>query len=154
MAMSPEAQAEYNKALTAAVLKHGTMVSKDASSYGWEDYEYHHGPNWSGRHKSHHVTCGWASVGKPEEDYWHEFQGTFYEGDTSVHGIVIKGLTCNCGRIQDREMRWQASIQTVAEAIFEEAFSKKNEEKPTSKCPGPPHKGHASSDWTCPYDAD
>ena len=22
-----------------------------------------------------------------------------------------------------------------------------------SKCPGPPHAGHASSDWTCPLDA-
>lgn len=124
MAMSPEAQVEYEKALTAATLKHGTMADRNASFYGWQDFRYHHGEVWSEKHVPHHLACELINVGKPEEDYWHEFQGTFYEGDTAVHGIVLKGLTCACGEIQDREMRWTANMQEVAEAVFEEAFGK------------------------------
>lgn len=154
MAMSPEVRAEYDKALIAAILKRGTMVSEDASIYGWEDYDYHFGPSWSRaeRRTPHHLACVLVSIGRPVETRWDEFQGTFYEGDTSEHGVELPGITCECGKLEDRTLRWKASPQAIAEAVFEEAFGKKEPEK--SKCPGPPHKGHASSDWTCPLDAD
>lgn len=152
MAMSPEAQAEYDEALTAAVLKHGTLVREDPSFYGWEDFDYHLGHGLRSRHTAHHLKCEIVSTGKPVESTWHEFQGTFYEGDTSVHGIDLPEVTCACGKVQDRTFRWQARMQEVAEAVFEEAFGNRAEEKPKSKCPGIPHRGHASTDWTCPYD--
>ena len=98
MTMSPEMRAEYDKAMMAAAMKHGIPVSRDASTYGWADY-----------------------------DTWDEFVDTFYEGDTSQHGITVDKVTCACGEIgKDRQIRWKADMQEVAEAVFEEAFGGKS----------------------------
>lgn len=125
MAMSPEVQAEYDKALTAVVLRHGFLVKNDPSTYGWVDYEYygHYGKN----HRPHHLSCPLTATGKPRETVWREFNGTFNDEDDSVHGIEISEVGCACGKLKDRTWRWSANMQEVAEAVFEEAFGKKND---------------------------
>jgi hypothetical protein len=112
--MSPEVRAEYQRALTRATARHGSIVSRDASFYGWTDWDA----------STHAQRC---DVRVPEgaevsEVSWDEFRGTFYEGDTTVHGVEVDGASCRCGQIKDRRVRWSATVQEVAEAVFTEAF--------------------------------
>ena len=125
MTMSPEAQKQYDAAMMAAAIKHGTMVSRNPSFYGWSARP------WSGDDASdckHMEHCQFVpgSTSAVEEDDWNEFMGTFYEGDTTKHGVIVKGVSCACGEIKDRSVRWQADMQEVAEAVFEEAFGPKD----------------------------
>lgn len=116
--MDEEIREEYERLLVRLVLANGSLVGEDASFYGWHDHTTF---RWPGPGFSEHVgTCGIKSTGRVQEDIWYEFKGTFYEGDTSVHGISLKGVTCNCDKVQDREVRWSAPMQEVAEAVFEE----------------------------------
>ena len=120
MTMSPEMRAEYDKAMMAAAMKHGIPVSRDASTYGWADYD----AASHIREGCHAVTTAKSTA---EGDTWDEFVDTFYEGDTSQHGITVDKVTCACGEIgKDRQIRWKADMQEVAEAVFEEAFGGKS----------------------------
>ena len=120
--MDDRVRAEYERILTAAILKHGSLVRKDASQYGWLDgLEY--GEGW--KNPRHSVQCGIAKTGRIVEDaYWYEFMGTFYEGDNTVHGMEVHGVTCNCGKITDRVFRWSESpgeaIRIVLESVLED----------------------------------
>jgi hypothetical protein len=103
--MDDRVRTEYEKILTAAILKHGSLVRKDASQYGWLDgLEY--GEGW--KNPRHSVQCGIAKTGRIVEDaYWYEFMGT-----------------CNCGKITDRVFRWSESpgeaIRIVLESVLED----------------------------------
>jgi hypothetical protein len=112
--MSPEVRAEYNRALARAAAKNGSFVAPNASFYGWMDWNAY----------EHMKTCQVVvpDTAKAEEDTWDEFQGTFYEGDTTHTGVVVKGVSCRCGRYTNRDVRWAATVQEVAEAVFIEAF--------------------------------
>lgn len=111
MAMSPEAQAAYNAALTKVLFKHGVLVDSTPDIYGWMDLDYEHA--WE---------CKLSTKNVPVEDRWDEFMGTFSDEDTTRHGIVIHGVSCACGKLQQRSIRWHARMQEIAEAVFEEAF--------------------------------
>jgi hypothetical protein len=118
MTMSDKARAEYDKAMMAVTLKHGHVVVLTGGYYGWQDYD-------AARHLD-----GCTIVAPPkaavEEDTWSEFEGTFFEGDSRHHGIIVTGVTCVCGEIgTGRTVRWEADMQEVAEAVFEEAFGGK-----------------------------
>ena len=78
--------------------------------YGWEDYagQCHVDPRYDG--------CKWEV---PEgsllyEETYDQFQGTFYEGDTSEDGINVSGCRCACGKFTDVTLRWDG---TLAELI-------------------------------------
>ena len=107
---------EYERILTAAILKNGSLVRNEGNTYyGWTDYEA----------TTHISSCGAAKTGRIVEDaYWYEFMGTFYEGDETVHGMEVHGVTCNCGRITDRVYRWSESpgeaIRIVLESVLED----------------------------------
>lgn len=115
-------QTEYEKILTAAIIKHGSIVRQDASLYGWiSDEEY----SLPFRGPRHSVECGIASTGLVEEHAtWYEFAGTFAEQDNYKHGMEVHGVTCNCGKITDRVFRWDApvgeAIRTVMMGLLEE----------------------------------
>jgi hypothetical protein len=114
--MDERLEAEYKKILTAAIIKNGSLVKQDGGSqFGWADSNTEWGVGLRGtRHTS---SCGIAKTGRVEEyASWYEFMGTFYEGDNTVHGMEVHGVTCNCGLITDRVFRWSTS---VSEAIRE-----------------------------------
>jgi hypothetical protein len=127
MAMSPEAQAEYNRAMAAATVKHGSIVRTNGTFYGWSDYDAAmHVAGWSYTDKSV-KPCPLVvpEHGTVREDEWSQFEGTFYDGDTTHHGVTVTGVSCSCGQLTDRTVRWEANMQEVAEAIFEIAFGPK-----------------------------
>jgi hypothetical protein len=115
MAMSLKAQNVYDAALLAAVLKHGVLVEKNPDIYSWMDLDW-----------KHVRVCQVTTTDKPVEDHWNEFMGSFYEGDTSVHGIVLNKVSCACGKLKNRSLRLQGSVSEIAEAVFEEAFGGKS----------------------------
>lgn len=125
MAISAEAQAEYERVLKLLVLKHGSLALEDPSIYGWVDYRYYTYANKG--QQLHHVICKITSSEVPKEDHWREFNGTFNDEDDSVHGIVLKGVSCACGKLKNREFRWTERMQRVAELVFEEAFGRRND---------------------------
>lgn len=120
--MDDRVREEYNRILTAAIIKNGSLVRTDASQYGWSDYGDYGNDFTKPRHST---TCGIAKTGRVVEDAdWYEFMGTFYEGDNTVHGMEVHGVSCNCGRITDRVFRWSESpgeaIRIVLESVLEE----------------------------------
>lgn len=118
--MSPEAQAAYNDILKDLVLRNGTLVKEDPSIYGWVDYKYYRCHEKG--YEPHHLSCEISSSQPPVEDYWREFNGTFNDEDDSVHGIVLKSVNCACGKLKEREFRWEGRMQEVAKAVFAEMF--------------------------------
>lgn len=114
MPMSPEAQAQYDAALTVVTLKNGLVVRDHPSIYMWTDYPLTEHVQSTG--------CALTATGTAKETIWDEFQGTFYDGDTSVHGLQVSGVSCACGQVVDRAMRWEATVSAVAESVFNEAF--------------------------------
>jgi hypothetical protein len=113
MSMSPEAQREYDDALRKITLQHGTPLRVNPSFYVQNDY----------RLVGHAATCGIVTASKPKEDVWHEFAGTFASTDAGKrHGIVVTDVSCNCGQLVQRTIRWEASISEISEALFGEIF--------------------------------
>lgn len=116
MAMSPEVRAEYETILKRIVLKYGSVVDRAADIFGWQDYGL----------TTHARKCMITAQGEIHEDVWNEFMGTFYEGDTSVHGMLVTAVDCTCGQIKHRKMRWSASVQEIAEAVFTELYEERH----------------------------
>ena len=114
MAMSPEAQEEYNRALKIALIRHGSVIEKNPSTYGWADYQA----------TEHLRQCGGWSLWNADEDTWHEFVDS-YAGSEAKHGLALERVTCNCGHLAVRTVRWKAELSEVAEAVFEAAFGPK-----------------------------
>lgn len=112
--MSPEVRAEYDRALARAAAKNGRIVSTDASFYGWSDWDAY----------EHMKNCAVVvpATAKAVETTWEEFEDTYYEGDTTHTGVVVKGVSCRCGQYTDRNVQWEATVREVAEAVFTEAF--------------------------------
>lgn len=124
-------QAEYEAILTAAIIKNGSLIGKDASIFGWatmDDYDTGPRGGWAGATR-HSVTCGIASTGRVEEDAtWYEFAGTFATSDHYKHGMEVHGVTCNCGKIQDRVYRWDAPVGEAIRIVMLELVEKNVDE--------------------------
>lgn len=116
--MTPEVEREYKRHLMTAALQHGELVATDASFYGWRDYSEE---EWVGR-RPHYRACALTGT-SVHETSWGEFMGTFYDGDTTVHGVEVRGVSCACGRLKDRRVRWTAHPGDVAKAVFEELYT-------------------------------
>lgn len=113
MAMSPDVEREYQNAIRQVVLKHGTPISLPGQGrWGWQDFE-------AGNHL---WQCGGRSDREVAEDDWYEFVSMGGPGDGHTHGVSLPGVSCNCGHLTDRTVRWQAHPSEIAEAVFEQAF--------------------------------
>lgn len=124
--MDDRVRAEYEKILTAAIIKNGSLVRPGNTYYGWGDYagDYDSRDPWGGGPR-HSATCGIASTGRVDEDAtWQEFMGTFYEGDESKHGMEVHGVTCNCGKLQDRTFRWDAPVGEAIRVVMMELLER------------------------------
>lgn len=121
-------QAEYTAIITRAIIKHGSLVRSDSSLFGWvsdEDYGKGERYTWPVGPR-HSITCGIAKTGRVDEHaYWYEFMGTFYEGDNTVHGMEVHGVTCNCGRITDRTFRWKESVGEAIRLVMMELLEER-----------------------------
>jgi hypothetical protein len=112
VSMSPETREEYRVALRAATLRHGTLVDRNPSVYGYiaDDWE-------------HAARCELSSGAVPEEVEWSQFQDTFAPNKT-YHGISLSGVNCACGTLVNREVRWEADVSEMTEAVFEHVFAR------------------------------
>ncbi len=116
MAMSPEIQEEYDRALKAATLDNGLVIDNRPSVYGWADY----------RASEHMRSCGGVSDSPVEEDDWYEFVGTFADPPNEhKHGMYVSNVSCRCGQLTGRSIRWDADRSEIAEAVFEYALGPK-----------------------------
>jgi hypothetical protein len=107
--MSDSAKTELRALIVSKLLTAGSIVSLNPRYYtGWEDYEDTY-------HIQDKCSVEIPPETKLEENYVHEFMGTFYEGDTNVAVVEMKGISCHCGRVTDRTLRWKG---TVGEFIF------------------------------------
>ena len=111
MSSSPQIQTEYERALRAAVLKHGALTDPESHAFGWvaDDWE-------------HKRVCVLTSGQVPDESEWTEFGGSFTDHHPTKHGIDLTGVSCACGQIENRTVRWQAGPAEMIQAVFEEAF--------------------------------
>lgn len=110
--MSPAARAEYDAALRAAVLQHGTLVDVRPDVYGWVAPDY-----------DHKSTCEVTSSQAPREVEWSQFADTFAP-NLDKHGVSVFGVSCACGALVNREVRWEASASEMTEALFEHVFDR------------------------------
>jgi hypothetical protein len=99
---------EYRKIMIDLVLQHGTLVDPFANLFGWVDADYDHVRD-----------CPTTALAV-EEDSWSEFAGTFAPDDNLIHGITAVGVTCVCGRLTNRRVRWAGRMQDIARAMFNE----------------------------------
>ncbi len=113
--MSDSAWVErFREVVAQTIIQHGRVVSADASFYGWTDFE-------ATEHlRSYGGSCPVVGHGTPSEDSWDEFQGTFYEGDTTQHGMQMT-VTCECGQITDQILRYEGNVSEMISSIITNA---------------------------------
>lgn len=101
----------FHKALVDAVVANGSLVRKNASFYGWRDYS----GTAEMRKKVAKVGVDYNATKMPKETSWHEFQGTFYEGDTRVVGIELD-VVLKDGTVG--QYRWEANMSDLIQAVL------------------------------------
>lgn len=109
MTMTSKIHAEYVNVLCAVVLAKGALTDPGPHTYGWiaQDWQHKH-------------TCQLSSTAVPVEAEWTEFGGSFTEHHPTKHGIDLSHVSCACGQVQDRTLRWDANPYEMMAAVFEE----------------------------------
>jgi hypothetical protein len=107
---------EYNKALTAFIVKHGSPVTdgRRISLYsGWmaEDYA---------EIREHLDTC-MITKSRIDDSEWDEFMGTFAEPSVQVQHGVDAVVTCVCGQIQGRAFRFTGTFSELVQGVLNES---------------------------------
>lgn len=112
--MSPEVQAEYDKILAAVAVRNGVLMSPPGDRY----YGYI-GDEWE-----HFATCNARSWGTAKETTFSQFEDTFATSTRYRMAIDVANVTCNCGQIKDREVRWEPSdgLGEVTSKVFAELY--------------------------------
>lgn len=108
-------QKEIKRRILKFLTKNGLPADTDWSRwyYGWIARD------WATL-VTHLGTCKVDIIHSSYEDaYWYEFQGTFYEGDSTVRGIEAK-ITCACGEITNRVWRYAGGYVELIKGITEE----------------------------------
>lgn len=91
----------YQKSMSDTIVKHGLPARLYASYYGWADYDLVFA-HQEGKHT--HPIVGVFDV---QEDYWHEFNGTFCTDDDSHSGMVAEVVFSNGTA---RKYRYEGSL--------------------------------------------
>lgn len=120
--MDDRVKEEYEKILTRSIIKHGSLVRVDASTFGWMDQD---GQGYDFRKPRHSSWCEIVKTGQVEEDAtWYEFAGTFADSHYK-HGMEVHGVTCDCGQIKDRTFRWDAPVGEAIKVVLEELLEER-----------------------------
>jgi hypothetical protein len=105
----------FTRALIDAIVREGGVVRKDGGSFygGWQDYEV----TPDVRAEIERVGIDYAKTTWTESE-WHEFMGTFYEGDTRCVGIDAE-VSLKSSRKGGRgyTFRWQGSVSDLIIAV-------------------------------------
>lgn len=108
--MDDAQKAVFNAAVVAYLADKGELVGKDATYYGWQDYE-------GGEAKEHIRACGVAPGAVWDDKTWREFVGTFApEGEDYQRGIELH-MSCRCGRYEDRDFRYTGGHAALLRGI-------------------------------------
>lgn len=76
----------YRRAMLDTILRIGTPVKSPTS--GMWDYEWEEVAQI--RHKMHGCGINYEASGQIEEEKWHQFQGTFHEGEHYAYGVGVQ----------------------------------------------------------------
>jgi len=112
---------EYETLLAQIAVRQGALLRPaNDRGYGWID------PEWE-----HLSRCGVRSWGRATETTFQQFEGTFFEGERIHHAVDVADVTCHCGEITGREVRWEPSngLSDVAEAVFAALYEKTRSER-------------------------
>jgi hypothetical protein len=60
--------------------------------------------------------CHIKAITSVNEDTWNEFEGTFYDGDTSHHGIAAEGQ-CACGLFKGRLRVEKPVVEIIKDVV-------------------------------------
>lgn len=118
----------YRKAVLDAIAQHGRPLDPNASYYGWSDYKAvreWYGSSWGDStagpdHTAHGLD--YDACGDVVEDSWAEFMGTFYEGDTTQHGMRAE-IVCKCGAFR-HVFRWEGNAGEIISVIANDALKR------------------------------
>ena len=103
-------KAEFKRHLIDVLVKNGSKIDDNASSFGWQEYDLH------GKYKSM-ITNHGIDYDKTTytESSWSEFMGTFYEGDTSVYGVDMN-LVLGNGTVL--KWRYAGTVSELIQAVL------------------------------------
>lgn len=107
---------EYKRAAGLFVLKHGSWRSMRDDHYlvyGWlaDDWER------MARHLETHALDE-ITLSDFTDVEWSEFESTFTD-NSEHHGVEIT-VTCSCGQIRDRVIRYEGSLGEILQGILQE----------------------------------
>lgn len=108
----------FKKALINVLVQNGRLLKSDSydRTYGWEADHTKEGRAIQERIKSTDEIDYEATTW--EESSWHEFMGTFYEGDTRVKGIDLRIVLKTK---EEFDWRWSGSVAELIHQVVEEA---------------------------------
>lgn len=110
--MPPELEREYQATIRAAVLQNGYVVDT-LPSFGWMDHPA----------TTHLRACGGYTPRFTEvhEDEWYEFVSMGDGNEPAKHGMALDDVSCPCGQIKSRKVRWDAYPSEMIETVFQMA---------------------------------
>lgn len=105
-----EWKAEFKRHLIDVLVKEGSKIDDNASSFGWQEYDLH------GKFKSMILNYG-IDYNKTTyvESNWYEFVDTFYEGDSTVYGVDMN-LVLNNGTVL--KWRYAGTVSDLIQAVL------------------------------------
>lgn len=108
----------YKRAVLTAFARQAD-VRLDRDNYYASGSGFNHGA--TGKVRQHLKTCTIDPVltKMPTDSEWDEFMGTFYEGDTTKHGMDAT-VTCRCGYVRKTRMRLEGTFSNLLRAVLEE----------------------------------
>jgi hypothetical protein len=107
---------EYNKALVAFVVGHGSPVrdtTRPSIYSGWMAGDYV-------EIREHLDTCTIAAS-RIDDSEWGEFMGTFAEPSVQTQHGVDAVVTCACGQIEGRAFRFTGTFSELVQGVLSES---------------------------------
>lgn len=100
----------FKQALVDAIVQGGYPIRDRDTVYGWEDFEGRKGK----LRQIQEEGIDYVATTYDDSD-WHEFMGTFYTGDTTVHGIDAEIVTSDGSRFR---WRYKATMGELIQAVL------------------------------------
>lgn len=102
---------ESVRELAAMIVRQGHVVLPHRDHllvYGWTDWE----------EDKHKRTCEVTADGEPWGIHWSEFEDTYSE-NSEHDGVEVK-VTCACGKLNGRVIRWEARMSEIMGSVPED----------------------------------
>lgn len=107
---------EYKKALADFVVRNGSWVRSDAEPYrSYGGYMARDGNEL----RAHMIECSVVSA-DVDDSQWEEFAGTFAEPQWQDRVGMDATITCACGRVQGRVLRYAGTFSEIVQGVLME----------------------------------